>query len=135
VICALAAVHVFGVPMRGSFGALLALASAFLCPALGLGLVISAATRNQFVASQLALFAGFLPAMLLSGFIFEIASMPAPIRWLTVVIPARYFVSGLQTIFLAGDIWGLLLPAIGAMLAVGLVFLGLTARAMRKRLA
>ncbi len=133
-LCAAASVFAFGVPMRGSFGALLLLAAAFLCPALGLGLLISAALRNQFVASQVALFAGFLPAMLLSGFIFEIDSMPAPIRWITVILPARYFVPGLQTIFLAGDVWPLLLPAIAAMLLIGIVLLGLTARALVKRL-
>ena len=67
---------VFGVPLRGSVFALFAIASAFLMPALGLGLFISAATKNQFVASQIALLSAFLPTFLLSGFLFEIASMP-----------------------------------------------------------
>lgn len=134
-LCSVIAVLLFGVPFRGSILALLAISTAFLCPALGQGLLISAATRNQFVASQLALFSGFLPAMLLSGFIFEIGSMPTVIRWITVLVPARYFVSSLQTVFLAGDIWSLLLPHIAVMLAIGAVFFVLAARGMRKRIA
>ncbi len=134
VLCALAAVLIFGVPFRGSVWALGAVAAAFLLPALGQGLLISAATKNQFVASQLALFTGFLPATLLSGFVFEISSMPAPIRAITTIIPARYFVTSLQTLFLAGDTWSLLFPAIRNMVAVGVLFLALTYFATPKRI-
>ena len=135
VLCALAAVFVFDVPFRGSVFALAAVAAAFLVPALGQGLLISAATKNQFVAAQLALFTGFLPATLLSGFIFEISAMPLPIRTVTTVIPARYFVTSLQTLFLAGDVWSVLWPAILKMLAVGAFFLALTWLATPKRIA
>ena len=130
-----AAVFIFDVPFRGSVLALVAVAAAFLVPALGQGLLISAATKNQFVAAQLALFTGFLPATLLSGFIFEISAMPLPIRTVTTVIPARYFVTSLQTLFLAGDVWSVLLPAIAKMLAVGVFFLALTWLATPKRIA
>lgn len=133
-MCALIAVFVFGVPLRGSVLALTAISAAFLIPALGQGLLISAAAKNQFVASQAALLSGFLPAFLLSGFIFEISSMPKIIQWLTVIIPARYLIPALQTVFLAGDIWALLLPNIGMMLLIGAVFLALTARTSRKSL-
>lgn len=132
--CVCVAVFLFGVPFRGSPAALLALATAFLCPALGQGLFISAATRNQFLASQAALFSGFLPAFLLSGFIFEIGSMPRPIQWISVVVPARYFIPSLQTVFLAGDIWPLFLGDIAAMLAIGAVFFALAVRNTRKRI-
>ncbi len=135
VLCAMAAVFIFDVPFRGSVLALVAVAAAFLVPALGQGLLISAATKNQFVAAQLALFTGFLPATLLSGFIFEISAMPLPIRTVTTVIPARYFVTSLQTLFLAGDVWSVLLPAIAKMLAVGVFFLALTWLATPKRIA
>ena len=128
------AVTVFGVPLRGSWLSLTALSAAFLFPALAQGLLISTLARNQFVASQLALFSGFLPAFLLSGFLFEIDSMPAPIRALTYVIPARYFVSSLQTIFLAGDVWTLLLPNAAAMITVGLVLFVLVRLKTHKRL-
>ena len=134
-LCTAVAVFLFGVPMRGSPLALLLVSMAFLCPALGQGLLISALTKNQFVASQVALLSGFLPAFLLSGFIFEIASMPVPIQWLTVIVPARYFIPSLQTVFLTGDVWPLFLPDIGAMLLLGAVFFTLAARTTRKRLA
>lgn len=133
-ICALLATWVFGVPLRGSVMSLLLLSSAFLVPALGQGLLISALTRNQFLASQLALVSGFLPAFLLSGFLFPIESMPRVIQWITAVIPARYFVSSLQSVFLAGDVWSVFLPNIYAMLAVGSVFFALTALKTRKSL-
>jgi len=132
--CALTAEHVLGVPMRGSVFALLALGSAFLVPALGLGLLISAATKNQFVASQLALFSGFLPALLLSGFLFEIESMPLPLQWLTRIVAARYFVESLQTLFLTGDVWSEFARSIAALVAIGGVLFALAARNTRKRL-
>ena len=134
-LCTAVAVFLFGVPMRGSPLALLLVSMAFLCPALGQGLLISALTKNQFVASQVALLSGFLPAFLLSGFIFEIASMPVPIQWLTAIVPARYFIPSLQTVFLTGDVWPLFLPDIGAMLLLGAVFFTLAPRTTRKRLA
>ncbi len=133
-ICATLAVTVFGVPFRGSPLALLAVSSAFLAPALGLGLLISAATKNQFVASQVALLSAFLPALLLSGFVFEIASMPKPIQWLTMILPARYFIPCLSTVFLAGDLWAVLLPNILAMLGFGAALFALAFRFTRKRL-
>lgn len=128
------AVGLFGVPLRGSWAALLLTAAVFLIPALGQGLLISAVTKNQFVAAQVALLTGFLPAMLLSGFLFEISSMPAPIQWLTHVVPARYFNSALQTIFLAGDVWPLLLRQLGAMAAIGLFFFAVARAKTRKSL-
>lgn len=132
--CGVLSLTVFDVPLRGSWLALLTLSAAFLMPALGQGLLISALARNQFVAAQVAVFSGFLPSFLLSGFLFEIESMPAPIRLLTYAVPARYFVSTLQTVFLAGDVWSQLLPNILAMLAIGAVFFTITALNTRKSL-
>jgi ABC-2 type transport system permease protein len=133
-LCTAVGVFVFGVPLRGSFLALAAISSAFLIPALGLGLLISAATKNQFVASQIALMAGFLPTFLLSGFIFEIPAMPPLIQAITYIVPARYLIPSLQTVFIAGDIWPLFLQNIAAMLGIGVVFLALAARTTRKSL-
>jgi len=133
-MCTVIAVTLFGVPFRGSIWALLVISAAFLCPALGQGFLISAVAKNQFVASQLALVTGFMPATLLSGFVFEINSMPLPIQWISAIVPARYFVSSLQTVFLAGDIWSLLLPHIAVMLVIGLIFFGLAGLNTRKRL-
>lgn len=132
--CTLLATTVFDVPLRGSLFALLTLSSAFLVPALGQGLLISAVARNQFVASQLALLSAFLPAFLLSGFLFPIESMPGWIQAITTVIAARYFVTSLQTVFLAGDVWTIFWPNLSAMLVIGLVFVVLTAAKTRKSL-
>ncbi len=133
-LCVLLAVGLFGVPFRGSPGALYLLAAVFLLPALGQGVLISAITRNQFLASQLALISAFLPAFILSGFVFEIASMPWPIRLLSRVIPARYLIPSLQTVFLAGDVWPLFLADMAALAGIGAVFFAVAARNLRKRI-
>lgn len=133
-LCTMLGVFLFEVPLRGSILALLMVASAFLVSALGQGLLISSATKNQFVASQVALLSGFLPAFLLSGFIFEIPSMPKVIQAITYIVPARYLIPSLQTVFLAGDIWPLFLRNIAAMLGIGAVFLILAARTTKKSL-
>jgi len=131
---ALLAVFVFDVPLRGSWFTLLLLSAVFLVPALGQGLMISALAKNQFIAAQAALFSGFLPAFLLSGFLFEIDSMPAPLRIITYVVPARHFIASLQTVFLAGDVWAVMLPDMAAMLAIGAVFFALAKAKTRKSL-
>ncbi len=111
----------FGVPFRGSVWALMAISSAYLGVMLALGLLISTLAKNQFAASQAALIAGFLPAFELSGFIFEIDSMPAPIRLLASILPPRYFVSSMQTLFLAGDVPSVLVPNALVLLAMAAV--------------
>jgi len=133
-MCWAAAVFWYEVPFRGSPVALLLISSVFLLGALGQGLLISSMTRDQFLAAQAALVVGFLPAFILSGFIFEIASMPTVVQGLTLIFPARYFVSSLQTIFLAGDIWPLFLRSMAAMAVIGLVIFLLTTSKTRKRL-
>jgi ABC-2 type transport system permease protein len=102
---------------------------------LGLGLLISSATKNQFVASQIALLASFLPALMLSGFLFDLNSMPTPIYLITFLVPARYYVALLQTLFLAGDVWSVILPNAAVLAAVAIVFLLLARAVTRKRLA
>lgn len=133
-VCTLAAITVFGVPFRGSLLALTLISAAFLLPSLGMGLWISSGVKNQFVASQAALLSSFLPTMMLSGFLFEIASMPWPIRLLTYLVPARYLIPSLQTVYLAGDLWGLILPNVGVLLLFGLFFFLLSFRATRRSL-
>jgi ABC-2 type transport system permease protein len=129
-----AAVVVFEVPFRGSLGALLLVSAVFLADMLPLGLLISTVTRDQFVASQAALLSAFLPAFWLSGFIFEIDSMPLPIRLLTRVLPARYFVSSLQTLFLAGDVASVLVPDLLALTIIAVVLTAALVRVTRLRL-
>jgi ABC-2 type transport system permease protein len=134
-LCVVLAVLLFGVPFRGSLAALYLLSASFLVPALGQGLLISAATKNQFLASQAALVSAFLPAFLLSGFLFEISSMPTVIQWVTLIVPARYLIPSLQTVFLAGDIWPMFLRDIAIMLFIGAVLFLLAARSTKKRIA
>lgn len=133
-LCMLVAVFVMGVPYRGSLAILFVMTSLFLASTLGMGLLISTITRNQFNAAMVALNAGFLPAVMLSGFIFEIDSMPAIVQAVTYVIPARYFVSTLQTLFLAGNIGSVLLVNLLFLIISAVVFIGLTAWKTKRRL-
>lgn len=128
------AVGLFHVPFRGSVVGLLLTSGAFLLAALGQGLLISTLAKNQFIAAQAALITGFLPAFLLSGFVFEIASMPLPIRLLTHIVPARYLVTNLQTLFLVGDVWGLLWSNTMILLLLAGILFMLTAKKTVKRL-
>ncbi len=98
----LAGVFLFAVPLRGSAALLMALSTAFLVGALGLGIFISAVAKSQLLATQIAMVATFLPAFLLSGFMFPIEVMPAPLRALTYLVPARYFLVVTRGIFLKG---------------------------------
>jgi len=91
--------------------------------------------RSQFVAGQIALIATFLPAFLLSGFIFDIGSMPEVVQMITHLIAARYYVAILQTVFLAGNVWSVILPNCLALVILASIFLGITWRKARKKLA
>ena len=133
-LCAVAAVWLFHVPFRGSVPALVLLSSVFMCSALGQGLLISVLLRTQLLAAQAGLFSGFLPAMLLSGFIFDINSMPPLLQALTRLIPARYFNTCLQTVFLAGDIWEVFLPSLFFMALLALLMLSFVYKNLVKRL-
>jgi ABC-2 type transport system permease protein len=93
---------VFGVPLRGSVLALFGMSSVFLVGALALGIFISIATKNQLMASQFAFVLTFLPAFLLSGFMFDIANMPKALQMVTYLVPARYFVTMLRGLYLKG---------------------------------
>ncbi len=128
------AVFLFQVPLRGSFWVLWTCASLFLLAALGMGLTISSLARNQFVAGQIAIIGTFLPAFLLSGFLFDIDSMPTVVQGITHVIVARYFVAIVQTLFLAGDVWAVVLPNAAALALMAAFFLAVTWRKSRKRL-
>jgi ABC-2 type transport system permease protein len=134
-ICVVVAVLGYGLPFRGSILALFAISASFLAAVLGQGLLISAATKNQFVSTQFALLSGFLPSLLLSGFLFEIDSMPQPIQWLTYIVPARYLIPPLQSVFLVGDVWRLFLPNIAILLAFGGFFFWRVMRSIKRTIA
>ena len=103
-------INVFQIPFRGSFLVLFIFSGLFLFTAMGQGLLISTVLKDQFTASQAALVGGFLPALMLSGLVFPITSMPIPIQWLSSIIPARYFVSCLQSEFMAGTVPEIVIP-------------------------
>jgi ABC-2 type transport system permease protein len=133
-ICVAVAVFWLNVPFRGSWLVLWLVGTLFLGSSLGLGLLLSTVTRNQFNAAMAALNAAFLPALILSGFIYEIRSMPPVIRGVTYLIPARYFVTAIQTLFQAGEIWPVLGQSMIFLLAASVFFIGLTALKTRRNL-
>jgi ABC-2 type transport system permease protein len=134
-LCLFAAKFLFQVPFRGSVAVLTGVSMLYLLVALAIGLWISSAVRSQFVASQIALLVTFLPAVMLSGFLFDLRSMPAAVRVITYILPARYYVTLLQTIFLAGDIWAVILPNAAVLAVMAMFFFVLTRRATQKKLA
>jgi ABC-2 type transport system permease protein len=134
VLCVLSAKFLFGVPLRGSLWVLSLASALYTLVALSIGLLISSAVKNQLVASQLAALMTFMPALMLSGFLFDLRSMPAVVRVVTYLLPARYYVALLQTVFLAGDVWSVILPnALVLALMAALLALGSLA-VTRKRL-
>ncbi len=124
----------FGVPLVGSFWLLFLTSSAFLLVALGMGLFISSVARIQFVAGQIALITTFLPAFLLSGFIFEIRNMPWIVQVITHLFAARYFVAIVTTLFLAGDVWSVIVPNTLVLVLMAAIFFALTRAKTHKRL-
>lgn len=134
VICVMLSMFFYGLPLRGSFLLLLLVSALFLLSALGLGMMISTLTKNQVFAYQITLIVAFLPAYILSGFLFEIYSMPKWIQVLTYIIPAKYFVQSLQALFMVGNVWQLILYNMIPIVGIGLVFFLITALKTVKRL-
>lgn len=133
-VCVVASLFVFGIPLRGSLLALVGFTAVFLAVALALGLLISTVARTQFLASQLAMIVAFLPGVFLSGFLFEVSSMPTILRIVARIIPATYYVRGLNTIFLAGDIASVLVPSAAVLALMSTILFVLTALKTRQRL-
>ena len=134
VFCAFVSKFVFKIPFRGSAFAYLLASGVFLLAATAQGLLISTICKSQTVSAQIALLASFLPNFIFSGVLFELDAMPAPIRALTYLFPARYFTVCIQTIFMAGDVWPLLLRQIAAIATVAVVLLVAVIRATKTRL-
>lgn len=135
ILCIIAAKLLFQVPFRGSVLVLAGVSTLYLLVSLAIGLLVSSATKSQFVSSMITLLVTFLPALMLSGFLFDLRSMPEIVRWISYALPARYYVALLQTIFLAGDIWGVIWPNAGMLAAMAAILLAATRAVTRKRLA
>ncbi len=117
----LTAKYMFHVPLRGSLWVLCAASMLYLLVALNIGLFISSALKSQFVAIELTIIVTFLPAMMLSGFLFDLRSMPTFVRLITYALPARYFVAILQSVFLAGNVWVVFLPSFIILIVMAIV--------------
>lgn len=133
ILCILMGTLAFGVPLRGSIWLLLALSALFLFGGLSFGIFISIISKNQLVASQIAMLSTFLPAFLLSGFVFSIGNMPIPLQVITYAVPARYFVTILKGIFLKGSAVQLLVMEILLLSLFALVVFLASARIFKKR--
>ena len=133
-LCMAAARFLFDVPFRGSFVVLTGASMLYLLVSVATGLLISSSLKSQFLACQIALLVTFMPALMLSGFIYDLRSVPLAIRLISYLVPARYYVSLLQTMFLAGDVWSVILPNVAVLAAIAVVMLALTGRATRKSL-
>ena len=134
IVCALIAVLWFHVPFRGSFVTLLFSSAMFMVVVLSLGFFISVIAKNQLAASQIALLATFLPAFLLSGFLYAIEQMPVVLQGITRILPARYYVSVLKKIFLKGTPTALLYADLVPLAIFTLVLALLATRSFHKRL-
>ena len=135
VLCLLAGQFLFHVPLRGSLFLLCLASMIYLLVALGIGLLLSTLVKSQFLASQLAMTLTFLPAMMLSGFLYDLRSMPAVIRGITYALPARYAVALMQTLYLAGDVGSVVWLNLGVLMAMAMALLVLTRLVTRKQLS
>ena len=129
----LVAMAMFDLPMRGSWLLLLGTLSLFLVGALGLGLMISSVAETQQVALQVALLVSFMPTLMLSGFIFPIASMPTFLRGVTYIVPARYFLIALRGIVLKGSGAQVVWPELAALTAYAVVVLAIASARLRQQ--
>jgi ABC-2 type transport system permease protein len=134
IISALIAIYWFQVPFRGSWVTLMVASALFMVVVLSLGFFISVLAKNQFAASQIALLITFLPAFLLSGFLFSIEQMPIALQWITRILPARYYVSVLKKIFLKGTPASMLLADLVPLAVFAFVLALLATRSFHKRL-
>ena len=132
-LCLVAARFLYGIPMHGSFFILLLATILYLFVALGIGLLISSATKNQFLSCQLALIIGFLPSLMLSGFIFDLHSVPAWVSAIGHVLPPTYYLELLKSLFLAGDNWNLIIKNCSILTLYAIFFVGLALKVTRKR--
>jgi ABC-2 type transport system permease protein len=135
VLCLLAGQFLFHVPVRGSLFLLCFASMIYLLIALGIGLLVSTLVKSQFLASQLAMLLTFLPALMLSGFLYDLRSMPAVIRGITYAMPARYAVALLQTLYLAGNVGSVVWVNLAVLTSIGAALMVATRLATRKQLA
>lgn len=134
VLCILAARLLFQVPLHGSLAVLLVSSTLYLFVVLGMGLLISSATRNQFLSCQIVVLASFLPALMLSGFLFDLRNVPTPVRVVGSILPATWFMELVKTSFQAGDHWPLIARNWAVLAGYAVLFLNAARLRTRKHL-
>ena len=134
-MCLVAARFLFDVPFMGSLALLILSSVLYMFVALGVGLLISSATKNQFIASQVALLTSFLPALMLSGFLFDLNNVPPFVRFVGELLPATHFLDLIKTLMLAGNVWSIVLKDSAILVAYAVVLLGAARLVTRKRIA
>ncbi len=135
VISIVAGLVIFGVPLRGNPVLLIVSSCLFLLGSLSMGILISALTRSQVLAYQLGMLTSFLPAFLLSGFVYSVENMPKVIQVVTYVVPARYFVSILKGVFLKGIGIQMLWGELTFLIAFAAVVFVIATRKLRQKVA
>lgn len=134
IMCLLAAKYLFQVPMRGSLWIVVLSSILYLLVSLGLGLWISGVTRNQFAASQMALLLSFMPAMMLSGFVFDLRNVPMAVQVISQLLPATHFMAVIKTLFLAGDYWPTIIRGLLVLSLYAALLIWATWRTLAKKL-
>lgn len=132
-LCVVASQLLFDVPMHGSFVVILLCTMLYLLVALGVGLMISSMTKNQFLASQLALVLSMMPTMMLSGFLFDLRSVPLVVKIVGYALPPTYYMQLLKTLFLAGNNWELIIRNCSILVLYAVFFIGMAFRVTKKR--
>lgn len=134
-MCLAAARFLFAVPMVGSLALLWLAAVLYMFVALGVGLLISSIAKNQFIASQMALLTSFLPALLLSGFLFDLNNVPAAVRLIGEALPATHFLDLIKTLMLAGNVRAIVIKDFIILAAYAALLLTAARLVTRKRIA
>lgn len=133
ILCLLAGRFLYELPLRGSLLLILGTSMLYLIVALGIGLTISAVTKKQFVACQIALLVSFLPSVMLSGFLFDLHSQPLAIRVISQLFPTTYYLQILKSLFLTGNHWPLLVKNSLLLAGYAVFFLGLARHITREK--
>jgi len=133
-IAVILGVFVFEVPFRGNLLTFALGTTVFLVGVLGLGTLLSTGLKSQLLASQAAIFATYLPALLFSGFMYTISNMPVALQWISRVIPARYYVSFTRGVFLKGNGLDVLWPAIFGLAIYACITIAMSVKNFKKEL-
>jgi ABC-2 type transport system permease protein len=133
-LCMGAAKFLFDVPIRGSIPILMGVSMLYLLVSVAIGLLISSSLKSQFLSSQVTMLVTFMPALMLSGFLYDLRSVPFAIQLISYAVPAHYFIRLLQTLFLVGDVWSVIWPNAAILAGIAIVLLAFARRATSKSL-